>query len=400
MKNRKLSILFIAIFIVVILSFSLITRAEDASATFETDKNTRLTTVKITSDKKMNVVKFYKKAGNGKYTLFYISKPEAKTLECVLKSTFFSEEKETDKKFDKLPKMPSMDPKETAKPSWTPVPIPTKPTPSIHPSEAPAPSPSGSTNPSGGGDKITGIKLNKNSVSIKVGAKDKLTYTVTPEGAHPHLVWRTDANEICSIEADGTITGKSVGQAQISIKADNGVMDICDVTVTKEAPSPSANPSANPSDNPSSGSVDALRQKLADVALKEVGNSNGQKYLDYFNTNQAPGGWCSEFASWCAHQCGYVEKGIIPKKDGCDGFAEWFQKKGRFKDRNYVPKVGDICLMGGNNVSHTCIVVAVDEAKGKFYTVDGGSKVIKCTRTIKGSDIYGFGVPDYESIAN
>ena len=378
----------------------------------------------------MKVVKFYKKAENGKYIIFYLAKPEANSLECVLKSSFFSEEKETDlkivivddegttvldEKVDKLPPMTTMNPEETAKPTTTEWVIPTKPTPTTNPSGSVNPSnnpssnpsadpsnnPSSSPNPSSGGSEVTGIKLNKNSVTLKVGAKDKLTYTITPEGLHPHLKWRTEASDICSIEADGTITGKSVGKTQISIRADNGVKDVCEVTVTKEGEQSAASPSpSTSSSDPNAETVEALRNKLVETAKKEVGNKNGQKYLDYFHTTQAPGGWCSEFASWCAHQCGYVEKGIIPKKDGCGEFSSWFKKKGRFKNRSYIPKPGDICFMGGDNVTHTCIVVGVDESKGKFYTVDGGSSVNKYTRTLKGSDIYGFGVPDYESIAN
>ena len=424
MKNKKIIFLFLTIFTLGALIFCNFSMAAEVTASFETDANTRITTVKIKSNKKMNKVKFYKKTDNGKYILFYISNPESESLECNLKSTFFSEEKETelkivviddegtsviDKKVDKLPQMPTMNPEETAKPTTSEIVIPTKPTPTTHASEAPAASPSGSTSPSGGanpsgtanpsgsGTKITGIKLNKNSVTLKVGGKDKLTYTVTPEGAHERLIWRTDAAEICKIEADGTITGVKEGKAQISIRTESGVTDICAVTVTKDT---SASPKASNTDSAAAGSVEELRNRLVETAKKEVGTKNGQKYLDYFNTTQAPGGWCSEFASWCAHQCGYVEKGIIPKKDGCGEFSSWFKKKGRFKERSYIPKPGDICFMGGNNVTHTCIVVGVDEEKGKFYTVDGGSSVNKYTRTLKSSDIYGFGVPDYESIAN
>ena len=408
MKNKKLIILFAMIFTFIIFAFLFKAQALEAKVSIETEKNTRITTVKIDADKKMNVVKFYKKAENGKYILFYIAKPESNSLECKLKSIFFSEESETDlkivveddegrtvldQKVSKLPEMPTINPEETEKPSWSPSTLPTKPTPSPSTSTSASTSPSASessspsetsapeesTNPSDGGTKITAIKLSKNSVKLKVGETEKVTYTVTPEGAHERLIWRTNDSDICTIAADGTITAKSGGTTEISIRTESGVKDTCEVTVTSD--------------------VDELRNKLVETAKKEVGNTNGQKYLDYFHTTSAPGGWCSEFASWCAYKCGYVDKGIIPKKDGCGEFSKWFKNKGRFKDRNYIPKPGDICFTGGDDVSHTCIVVGVDEEKGKFYTVDGGSKVTKNTRTLKSSNIYGFGVPDYESIA-
>ena len=213
----------------------------------------------IQSSEKMDQIKIYKQITEQKYILFYKSTPKTTKAVCRISAKLLSEEKEThikvvvehgngevtvaDTTIDKIEKIVSMNPAETEKPSWTPTVIPTKPTPSIHPSEVPGPS---------GAGEITGIKLNKNSVTLKLGQTDKLTYTVTPEGAHPHLVWRTDANEICSIEADGTIKGVSLGKAQISIKADNGVMDICDVTVVEEtSPSPSSSAAPSNSVNPS-----------------------------------------------------------------------------------------------------------------------------------------------------
>lgn len=219
---------------------------------------TRNLNVKVTADSKMKKILVYKEDSQGRFILFYKAKPNSKDYVVTISESKLSTEAETKFKIvveeengtrnvgeitgGKLTPYPSMNPSETAKPSWSPTVIPTKPTPSIHPSEIPGPSGSG---------EITGIKLNKNSVTLKIGQTDKLTYTVTPEGVHPHLVWRTDANEICSIEADGTIKGVSIGEATISIKADNGVMDICEVKVVEETtPSPSNTPTPSGSTAP------------------------------------------------------------------------------------------------------------------------------------------------------
>ena len=233
-------------------------------------------TLKITSDKEINIAKIYKKNKSGKYILIFKKKGNGKKeIESKIARYHLSDKEETeliivleDKEksaetgkvtIEKVQEVKPMNPEETAKPSWTQPVIPTKTTPSIHPSEAPG--------PSGTGD-ITGIKLNKNSVTLKIGQTDKLTYTVTPEGAHPHLVWRTDANEICSIEADGTIKGVSLGQAQISIKADNGVMDICDVTVVEET-TPSTSP-ATPNNNNNNGNEESQTSSGNDIILSET----------------------------------------------------------------------------------------------------------------------------------
>ena len=48
----------------------------------------------------------------------------------------------------KIPAMPSINPEETAKPSWSPTPVPTKPTPSVSPSSSASPSSTSTTSPS------------------------------------------------------------------------------------------------------------------------------------------------------------------------------------------------------------------------------------------------------------
>lgn len=219
-------------------------------------------TVKIKSEQNIHVLKIYKKTSNEKYILIGIVKgSNAKEVSFKISRIHLSTENATEiiivsydennningtakGEIPKLPKPKEMNPEETAKPSWSASAVPTKPTPttsvstspSASPSEVPAPStsPSGSTTPSGTAATITGIKLNKNTVTLKVGQKDKLTYTVTPEGVRTHLTWRTEASDICKIEADGTITGISVGETKISIRSDNDIKDVCDVKVIRE----------------------------------------------------------------------------------------------------------------------------------------------------------------------
>ena len=240
-------------FILCVLGLFLITRVYAANLKIEIKQEYRSpATVSYSADNKIKEIKVYKKNNAGKFILiikktglnnnsgkitispYHLS--TEKKAEFVLVASDGEKRETVEFTVDKIKENPEINPEETAKPSWTPVPIPTKPTPSIHPSEVPGPS---------GTEEITEIKFDKNSLTLKVGQKEKLTYKVKPEGAKPNLTWRTDANEICSVEADGTITGKSVGEATISIKSNNGVMDICEVKVVKED-SPSASASAAP----------------------------------------------------------------------------------------------------------------------------------------------------------
>lgn len=325
MKNkRKVIFVFVASFIVLLLLFSVKSKAAKIDVSLSEDKTTHITTVNITSEKKMNKVKIYRKGSNGKYILFYIAAPESTSLKYKIDKIFLSPEKETeikvvvededgmtaaDEKVSKLPEVVPINPSETAKPSYSPTPVPTKTSPSPSPSSTTSASPS-----------------------------------------------------------------------------------------SKTSTTPSTSPSPSPSEKTKEEKVNELRQKLVKIAQEELKHPDSKKYNAYFNQSYAPGGWCSEFASWCAYKCGLVDKGIFPKFDGADTGASWFKKKGRLKNRNYTPKPGDVCFTGGSSATHTCIVVSVDKSKGIFYTIDGGSKVSKNKRSLNSSSIYGFGVPDYEKI--
>ena len=305
MKNKRRVIsVFVVSFIALLLLFSVKSKAAKIDVSLSEDKTTHITTVNITSEKKMNKVKIYRKGSNGKYILFYVAEPNSTSLKYKIDKIFLSPEKETeikvvvededgmaaaDEKVSKLPEVVPINPSETAMPSFSPTPIPTK-------------------------------------------------------------------------------------------------------------TSPSTSPSPSPSEKTKEEKVNELRQKLVKIAQEELKHPDSKKYNAYFHQTYAPGGWCSEFTSWCAYKCGLIDKGIFPKFDGASTGANWFKKKGRLKSRNYTPKPGDVCFTGGSRATHTCIVVSVDKSKGIFYTIDGGSKVSKNKRSLNSSSIYGFGVPDYEKI--
>ncbi len=329
MKNKRRVIsVFVVSFIALLLLFSVKSKAAKIDVSLSEDKTTHITTVNITSEKKMNKVKIYRKGSNGKYILFYVAEPNSTSLKYKIDKIFLSPEKETeikvvvededgmaaaDEKVSKLPEVVPINPSETAMPSFSPTPIPTKTSPSTSPSSTTSSGPSSSPSSS-----------------------------------------------------------------------------------TSSAPSTS--PSPSPSEKTKEEKVNELRQKLVKIAQEELKHPDSKKYNAYFHQTYAPGGWCSEFTSWCAYKCGLIDKGIFPKFDGASTGANWFKKKGRLKSRNYTPKPGDVCFTGGSRATHTCIVVSVDKSKGIFYTIDGGSRVSKNKRSLNSSSIYGFGVPDYEKI--
>lgn len=80
--------------------------------------------------------------------------------------------------------------------------------------------------------EITSLKLNKGSLSLKVGESETLTYTVTPPGANsPELLWKTDDAQIATVDK-GKVTALKEGQTEISLySADGKFTVVCKVTV-------------------------------------------------------------------------------------------------------------------------------------------------------------------------
>ena len=138
-------------------------------------------------------------------------------------------------------------------------------------------------------------------------------------------------------------------------------------------------------------------QAIVEVALTQLGNQGGQPYWSWYGFNSRVE-WCACFVSWCADQCGYIESGLVPKFAGCVDGANWFKSNGKWQDRTYEPKVGDIIFFdweGDGTTDHVGIVEKCEN--GTVYTVEGNSgDACKQRQYAVGSNnIYGYGIPAY-----
>lgn len=69
----------------------------------------------------------------------------------------------------------------------------------------------------------TGVSLDKNSLSLKVGDTERLTATVAPEDADDKTVtWASDDTTIASVTTAGLVTAKKAGSAKISVTTTDG----------------------------------------------------------------------------------------------------------------------------------------------------------------------------------
>jgi beta-xylosidase len=83
---------------------------------------------------------------------------------------------------------------------------------------------------------VTGVKLNRSSLSLLVGGEYTLTATVEPSDAdNRNVTWQSDNLAIASVDQDGKVTANSAGTTTISaITADGGFVAKCKVTVSAE----------------------------------------------------------------------------------------------------------------------------------------------------------------------
>ena len=80
--------------------------------------------------------------------------------------------------------------------------------------------------------EVSAIKLNKTSLTLKKGASEKLTASVTPSNAtNKNLTWKSSNNSIVEVNS-GTVKAKKNGTATITVSTSNGKKATCKVTVT------------------------------------------------------------------------------------------------------------------------------------------------------------------------
>ena len=89
---------------------------------------------------------------------------------------------------------------------------------------------------------VTGIKLNKEDLSLKVDESKKLAATVMPANAtNKQVTWASDKPAVATVSQDGTVTAKEEGTAQITVKTVNGgKIARCTIIVTAKDSTPTA----------------------------------------------------------------------------------------------------------------------------------------------------------------
>ena len=143
------------------------------------------------------------------------------------------------------------------------------------------------------------------------------------------------------------------------------------------------------------------------VGKSQIGNEGGEKFWKWYGFSERVE-WCACYVSWCANECGYIDKGIIPKFSSCENGITWFKEKNEWHDRgeSYYPIVGDIIFFdwydeNGNKdgtSDHVGIVIRTDITNRTIYTIEGNTSD-KCAERVYSFDdaqVMGYGSPKYE----
>ncbi len=77
---------------------------------------------------------------------------------------------------------------------------------------------------------------------------------------------------------------------------------------------------------------------IVEVARQYIGNIGGKPFWSWYGYSSRVE-WCATFVSYCANECGYIERGLIPKFSNCQNEGvSWFKTCGLWQEGGYEPK--------------------------------------------------------------
>ncbi|MBR3245667.1 MAG: CHAP domain-containing protein [Parasporobacterium sp.] len=132
---------------------------------------------------------------------------------------------------------------------------------------------------------------------------------------------------------------------------------------------------------------------IVKVAATQIGNTGGWPYWEYVGFPSRVE-WCACFVSWCAGQCGYIDKGLFINTGYPPGQVDFFQNEGHWMDGSGTPSPGMIIFFDwyhADFADHVGIVEYVED--GYVHTIEGnsGDAVRRGTWAIGDSQIQGYG---------
>ncbi len=127
---------------------------------------------------------------------------------------------------------------------------------------------------------VTGVALNKSSMTLTVGSSERLTATVSPStAANRKVTWASENTAVATVDAGGNVTALSAGTAVITVTTENGGKTAsCTVTVGSKEEGGSAGEgdgSMEITRNPDGSTTITITDKTTGTVTETTKNTDG-----------------------------------------------------------------------------------------------------------------------------
>ena len=264
--------------------------------------------------------------------------------------------------------------------------------------------------------------LNKKSASVKINGQVKLTV----KNAKKVSSWFTDDPTVASVDSKGVVKGVGYGSANISVKADGKTLK---AVIKVKDPRPDLKmPLPYSGYKKLSQKARGMASDVIAIAKSQYGYNDGLAYFgSKWNTyavnlrdRDAPGSWCTDFATWCLvaarvpdsrglfdvanrYRSDLTIMGYYSSQNslyryslsstGGSGSLEGYKIRGTLTPKTIKP--GDIALVDKGH--HSTIVMQV-YSNGNVSVVEGNP--VRIGRVISGRSIYAVARPAYNGRVN
>ena len=168
--------------------------------------------------------------------------------------------------------------------------------------------------------KVTGVSLDKDSLTLEAGKSGTLTAAITPDNAtNKNVEWESSNTAVATVE-NGTVTAEGEGTATITVTtADGGKTDTCKVTVTA-VPEPEPEPTPEPEPEPEPEEPEEVY--IPSTPIPDGFHEYSLGTMLYIDGKRVKGLYEYEGATYFFNEQGFMQTGWVEFAEGWRYFAE------------------------------------------------------------------------------
>ena len=172
--------------------------------------------------------------------------------------------------------------------------------------------------------KVTGVSLDKDSLTLEAGKSGTLTAAITPDNAtNKNVEWESSNTAVATVE-NGTVTAEGEGTATITVTtADGGLTDTCTVTVTAvPEPEPEPEPEPTPEPEPEPEPEEPEEAYIPSTPIPDGFHEYSLGTMLYVDGKRVKGLYESEGATYFFNEQGFMQTGWVEFAEGWRYFSE------------------------------------------------------------------------------